>query len=97
MFEDIKQEERLNTYKSSLISIDPIILRQFPSKERRKYILLQLIITKFESGKLYKENEINAILRPMYEDFVALRRALIDYKFLSRAKDGSTYEVSTTL
>jgi len=93
MFEDISEEERINTIKSNVISLDPLVLREFPPKQRRKYILLQIIVTKFEKGRIYKESEVNDILRPMLEDFVALRRALIDYRFLSRAKDGSTYEV----
>lgn len=40
--------------------------------------------------------EVNEILRPVYDDFVLLRRYLIDYKFLTREKDGSCYYVNKT-
>ena len=34
------------------------------------------------------EWELNELLKPMYEDFVELRRYLVDYKLLNRSRDG---------
>ena len=40
------------------------------------------------------EQELNAILKPMYEDFVELRRYLVDYGLLTRSRDGSCYHIT---
>lgn len=55
-----------------------------------------MITTLFDENKKYSEVEVNEILRPVYDDFVLLRRYLIDYKFLTREKDGSCYYVNKT-
>ena len=53
-----------------------------------------MIATQFDENKKYSEAEVNEILKPVYDDFVLLRRYLIDYKFLMREKDGSSYCVN---
>lgn len=55
-----------------------------------------MIATLFDENKKYSEVEVNEILKPVYDDFVLLRRYLIDYKFLTREKDGSCYYVNKT-
>lgn len=62
-----------------------------PSKEKKKLILLQHIVTRFEVGKAYTEKEVNTILKTVHADFVSLRRHLIEYGFMERNKDGSVY------
>ncbi len=68
-------------------------IESFPSKEKRKIILLQYIVTKFEVGRKYSEKEVNEILKPIYSDYVSIRRYLIDYGFLDRNDDCTTYWV----
>lgn len=68
-------------------------IESFPSKEKRKIILLQYIVTKFEVGRKYNEKEINSILKPIYSDYVSIRRYLIEYGFLDRSDDCTTYWV----
>ncbi|WP_370453212.1 DUF2087 domain-containing protein [Oceanobacillus sp. CFH 90083] len=68
-------------------------LDKFPSKEKRKLIVLQNIMTHFELNKVYSEKEINHILTPVYSDFVTIRRYLIEYGFMERSKDGMEYWV----
>lgn len=68
-------------------------IESFPSKEKRKIILLQHIVTKFAVGSKYNEKEINEILKAIYSDYVSLRRYLIEYGFLDRSDDCSTYWV----
>ena len=63
----------------------------FPSKEKRKIILLQHIVTRFEKGRKYTEKEINEILKSIYVDYVSLRRYLIEYGFMDRSNDCTTY------
>lgn len=65
----------------------------YPKKEKDRLSLLRKIMEKFESNKKYHENEVNDLLRPVYEDYVLLRRLLIEYKFLDRTADGKEYWV----
>lgn len=66
-------------------------LSTFPSKEKRKIIVLQHILTRFEANKIYSEKEVSDVLKAVYHDFATLRRYLIEYGFMDRSKDGSEY------
>ncbi|MCM3742622.1 DUF2087 domain-containing protein [Sporosarcina luteola] len=66
-------------------------LATFPSKDKRKYIIAQEIIKRFEVGKVYLEKEINEILKEIHPDFATIRRFLIDYSFMNRSDDGKEY------
>ncbi len=68
--------------------IDP-----FPTKEKKRVAILRHIIKYFDSTKSYTEKEVNAILKKFYSDYVLLRRNLIDYGFMDRTRDGSSYWV----
>lgn len=65
----------------------------FPSKEKRKFIIAQEVIKRFEVGKIYLENEINELLKTVHQDFATIRRFLIDYRFMNRSNDGKEYWV----
>lgn len=87
----IEQQERekvLTTYfRNGLDGGIEII----PSKEKKKLIILQHILKRFEEGKHYHEKEVNEILKTVNADFVSLRRHLIEYGFMERNNDGSEY------
>lgn len=68
-------------------------LKSYPVKEKKKIIVLSEIAKNFFKGKVYPEKEINRILKRIYEDYATLRRALIEYGFLDRTNDGSSYWV----
>jgi len=68
-------------------------LISFPKKQKRKLVLLQHIAEMFDSAKTYSETEVNAVLKRVYEDYVTIRRYLIDYGFMDRRKDGTQYRV----
>ncbi|MGA3599276.1 DUF2087 domain-containing protein [Lysinibacillus agricola] len=68
-------------------------IESFPRKEKRKIILLQHIVTKFEVGNKYGEKEVNEIVKPIYSDYVSIRKYLIEYGFLDRSDDCTTYWV----
>lgn len=63
----------------------------FPSKEKRKLIVLQNIIRRFEPNQTYSEKEVNEILKTVYADFVTIRRYLIEYGFMDRTPEGTAY------
>ena len=63
----------------------------FPSKEKRKYIIAQEVIKRFDIGKVYLEKEVNELLKTVHEDFATIRRFLVDYRFMNRSDDGKEY------
>lgn len=68
-------------------------LTEFPSKEKRKIVVLRHLMKRFTAGQRYTEKEINEILRSAFDDYVTLRRYLIEYGFMDRTPDGSQYWV----
>lgn len=68
-------------------------ISDFPKKEKRKLIILKNLIKRFDVNRKYSEKEVNEILMEAYPDFVTLRRYLIEYGFLDRVRDGSSYWV----
>lgn len=66
-------------------------LKTFSIKEKYKLVVLREIIKRFDSEKTYSEKEINQVLEEVYDDYVTLRRYLIEYGFLDRKADGSEY------
>jgi len=83
-------EKIIRTYFSSL---DPLILKSFPPKEKKKLVLLKRIAGQFEVGKTYSEKEVNTVLRAIYSDFATVRRYLIEYGFMERTPDCSEYRL----
>lgn len=70
-----------------------MLIKNFPSKEKKKIIVLRLIVTNFKVGIMYSEPEINKVLKRIYEDYVTIRRAMIEYGFLERSDDCKKYWV----
>jgi hypothetical protein len=68
-------------------------LKSYPSKAKKKIIILEEIAKNFSKGKLYSEKEINRVLKRIYEDHVTIRRALIEYGFIERTNDCKNYWV----
>lgn len=66
-------------------------IKSFDMKEKNKLVVLRQIAKRFEKSRIYSEKEINEILKSVYEDFVTLRRYLIEYGFMDRKPDGSQY------
>jgi len=66
-------------------------LKTFPSKAKKKIIILEEIVKNFSKGKIYSEKEVNRILKRIYEDNATIRRALIEYGYFERTDDCSSY------
>lgn len=65
----------------------------FPSKEKKKIVILQYIMEAFTANRQYEEKEVNEIIKEKFEDYVTVRRYLVQYGFLDRKRDGSSYWV----
>ena len=71
--------------------MQPLRLKTFPPKEKKKVVILRTIAKEFEEGIRYSEVQVNEILKDIYPDYVTLRRYLIEYGYLERTRDGSAY------
>jgi hypothetical protein len=83
-----EQEQIINSYFESL---DPLKLKNFPTKEKRKIVVLRKIATLFKIGNKYSEKEINEIIKPVFADIATIRRYLIEYGFMERTTDCMEY------
>lgn len=87
----VTDEEKTSALELYFESRNPLVLRMFPRKQKRKYSCLIWIIEIFEKGVEYSEKEVNSLLKAVYHDFVTLRRYLVDFGLLERKSDGSVY------
>lgn len=87
----ITPDEEEKILGSVFISLSPPVLRVFPPKEKKKLVILRKIVQEFEPDKKYSEQEINGILKAIFDDYVTLRRYLIEYGFLDRTRNGREY------
>ncbi|HBC95030.1 MAG TPA: transcriptional regulator [Pelotomaculum sp.] len=88
---NITQEEREKVLKTYFPEGTDGLLKTLDMKEKNKLIVLREITKRFEDEGFYNEKEINEILKTAHEDFVTLRRYLIEYGFIDRKPDGSRY------
>ncbi|HET9897454.1 MAG TPA: DUF2087 domain-containing protein [Streptosporangiaceae bacterium] len=70
-----------------------------PAKRLKRLALLDHVAGYFEVGVHYSELEVNAVLRGLFDDYVALRRYLVDEGFLDRSdgeywRSGGTVDLS---
>ncbi|MBU1142665.1 MAG: DUF2087 domain-containing protein [Firmicutes bacterium] len=88
---DITNEDIQAIVDTAVESMTPLVFKMIPAKEKKKYIILCMVVHFFEANKKYSEKEVNLILKPMFEDYVMIRRYLVDYHFLDRTTDGKEY------
>jgi hypothetical protein len=83
-----EEEKILSTLFSSL---EPLRLKIFSSKEKKKVVTLKKISEQFERNRKYTEKEVNNIIEPIYEDYATIRRYLIEYGFMERTRNCREY------
>lgn len=59
-------------------------LAQLPATRTKRLVILEHLAAMFEPGVRYAEKEVNAILRAWHDDYVSLRRYLVDERLLDR-------------
>lgn len=93
------QDDRAVVTEEEALAIETKYLRgdgsllRIPRKEKEKLVILRRIAERFAADRLYGQKEVDAILIQADADYAALRRYLIDYRFLEREPDGSAYWV----
>ena len=66
-------------------------LKEYPSYERSKRVILEAILVNFCTGKKYAEEEVDRILMSIYKDYRLLKSELINHQYLDRTNIGSIY------
>jgi DNA-binding HxlR family transcriptional regulator len=67
-------------------------LTRLPSKQKKTQVILRWLATLFEPERFYSEAEVNTLLKAVYaEDYVSLRRDLVDLGYLRRERGGGKY------
>lgn len=87
----ITAEEKQHIIETFFSSTHPLVLKSFSPNEKKKVVILGKIAEQFEYGKKYSECEVNKILKPIYDDYMTIRRYLIMYGFMERTRDGRQY------
>ncbi|MGI5214597.1 DUF2087 domain-containing protein [Plantactinospora sp. CA-290183] len=60
-------------------------ISQLPAARGKRRLVLEHIVTVFEPGVRYPEREVDAFLRAWHDDYVSLRRYLVDEALLTRS------------
>lgn len=85
------QDERLNEYRSKVIStfFPHGILEKLPAQHKKRLIVLERFAVGFQPGRRYTELEVTGLIRPLFDDYCTVRRLLVDEGLIRR--EGSTY------
>jgi predicted transcriptional regulator len=59
-------------------------IKAFPAQRKKMDVLLEYVVKSVEKDKRYTEKQINEVLKTYNEDYVTLRRELIDIKYMAR-------------
>jgi len=87
----ITEEEEQKILQNVFSSLQPLRLKVFSKKEKKKIVILRRVAAQFEAGRQYTEPEVNAILQAIWADFATMRRYLVEYGYLERTKDCRAY------
>jgi len=89
---NISEEEQAKILKKYFLEGPAGPLKTFTMKEKSKIVVLREVSKRFDQARIYTEKELNQILKEVYsEDYVAIRRYLIEYGFMDRKADCSAY------
>lgn len=88
------EDEKVKCLEAYFLSVNPLRLRLFPPKQKKKYIVLNIIIKLLDEQAVYTEKKLNEILREVYADYASIRRGFIEFGLLAREKDGSKYWIN---
>lgn len=69
-------------------------LTELPKKEKKRIIILQEICKQFNPSQNYSEKSVNSIINTIFDDYVTVRRYLIEYNLMKRTEDGSVYWIN---
>ncbi len=87
----ITEKEAATILRTCFYSLDPLKLKSFPPKQKKKLVILRAIADQFDPDTRYAGRDVDETLGAIYEDYASLRRYLIEYGFMARTPDGKEY------
>ncbi len=76
--EDAWETKVLNSF------VENDVIKEIPASRKKRRIILKWLAQKFELGRLYPEQELNQIIKPIHPDTATLRRELVGYNMMQR-------------
>ena len=67
-------------------------LKAIPAQRKKRVVVLQRLVERFQPDRAYPEKEVNAMLKMAHDDVATLRRELVDYGLMKR--ENGMYEVA---
>ena len=91
------QDERVARYRGKVLKAFTKNGRvaRLPAQYKKRLIVVEEILHRFQPGSTYTENEVNDIIGEVYDDYVTVRRILIDEGMMVR-NDGSYRVMKST-
>ncbi len=85
------QQKRIDEYRSKVLNsfFRHGILEKLPAQHKKRLIVLEQFVQRFEPGRRYTENEVTELIRPLFDDYCTIRRLLIEENMLQR--EATTY------
>ena len=87
----VTEAERAAICRSLVASEQPLRLRSYSYKAKKRQVLLERIAAELEPNRHYPEPELNALLKAIWPDYALLRRDLVDFGYLHRTTDCTAY------
>lgn len=85
------QDDRMEAYRRKVL--DSFFrngrLEKLPAQHKKRLIVLEQFAQRFESGRRYGEQEVTGLITPLFDDYCAIRRLLVDEGLVRR--DGALY------
>lgn len=66
-------------------------LKSMPTKDKPRAAVMLYMLNQFAPNRRYSDQEVRALLKPIYEDYAMVRRYLVDNGLLHRTTDGKVY------
>ncbi len=59
-------------------------LEKLPAQHKKRLIVLEQFALRFEAGRRYSEQEVTALIAPVFDDYCTIRRLLVDEGLIRR-------------
>jgi hypothetical protein len=85
------QDERMEEYRRKVLEsfFRNGRLEKLPAQHKKRLIILDRFVERFELGRCYTEQEVTGLITPLYDDYCTIRRLLVDEGLINR--DGAGY------
>jgi hypothetical protein len=70
-------------------------LKEIPSKHKKRLVILNWLVNKFETERQYHELELNELLKQYHPDCASLRRYLVENRLMARDKQNVYWRQTT--